>query len=150
MALCGRKGSTLRGHPPRSSKERANGKVSAIPCSEDLTGSAHGYKARKNVRISLFLEICYFSDRSQSPGLLSVALDQYYASLTSGDPWRMADDQGNESSQEQDLKPTNSARRVKALIEQVTGQENLVPYLNPCTRILMTGGWKYRSVFCSA
>jgi len=50
-----------------------------------------------------------------------VALDQYHASLTSGDPWRMVDDQGNGSGQEQDLRPTNSARRVEALIEQVTG-----------------------------
>ena len=53
----------------------------------------------------------------------SVALDQYHASLTSGDPWRMVDDQGDEFTQEQDLRPTNSARRVKALIEQVTGQK---------------------------
>lgn len=50
-----------------------------------------------------------------------VALDQYHAALSSGDPWRMADDQGNESTQEQDLRPTNSARRVEALIGQVTG-----------------------------
>jgi len=35
----------------------------------------------------------------------------------------MVDDQGNESAQEQDLKPTNSARRVEALTEQVTGQQ---------------------------
>jgi len=39
------------------------------------------------------------------------------------------------------LKPTNSARRVKALIEQVTGQENLVPYLNLYPGILTIGGW---------
>ncbi|KAF9650708.1 hypothetical protein BDM02DRAFT_3092586 [Thelephora ganbajun] len=55
------------------------------------------------------------------------ALDQYHASLTSGDPWRMADDQGNESGQEQDLRPTNSARRVKALIEQVTDRYSALP-----------------------
>lgn len=55
-----------------------------------------------------------------------VALDQYHASLTSGDPWGMVDDQRDESGREQDLKPTNSARRVKDLFEQVTGQAHLV------------------------
>lgn len=66
----------------------------------------------------------------------AVALDQYQASLTLGDPWRMADDQGNESGQEQDLRPTNSARRVKALIEQVTGQETLILYSSMCAGTL--------------
>lgn len=42
----------------------------------------------------------------------------------------MADDQGDESGLEHDLRPTNSARRVKALIEQVTGQEIIVLYLD--------------------
>ena len=37
----------------------------------------------------------------------------------------MSDDQAQESGQEQDLRPTNSARRVKALFEQVTGQTDL-------------------------
>lgn len=71
--------------------------------------------------------------------LVSVALDQYHASLTSGDPWRMVDDQGDESTQEQDLRPTNSARRVKALIEQVTGQK-ISSSTRFCARVLMRGG----------
>ena len=58
-----------------------------------------------------------------------VTLDQYHTSLTSGDPWRVVDDQGDESGQEQDLRSTNSARRIKALFEQVTGQANLVTCL---------------------
>jgi RAD50-interacting protein 1 len=60
-----------------------------------------------------------------------VALEQYHTSLTSGDPWGMVDDQGGESSQEHSLRPTNSARRVKALFEQVTGQPILFVYLTP-------------------
>jgi len=48
----------------------------------------------------------------------------------------MADDQGDGSGQEQVLKPTNSARRVKTLIEQVTGQKNLALYPNLYTGIL--------------
>ena len=50
----------------------------------------------------------------------------------------MADDQGDESIQEQDLRPTNSARRVKALIEQVTGRDILF-YICLCMRVLT--GW---------
>ena len=60
-----------------------------------------------------------------------VALEQYHASLTSGDPWGMVDDQAEESGQEQYLRPTNSARRVKDLFEQVTGQPNLLVRLTP-------------------
>ena len=55
-----------------------------------------------------------------------VALDQYYASLTSGDPWKIVEHQGHESDQEQDLRPTNSARRVRELFEQVTGRPDHV------------------------
>lgn len=35
----------------------------------------------------------------------------------------MVDDQGDESGPDPDLRPTNSARRIKTLIEQVTGQK---------------------------
>lgn len=61
----------------------------------------------------------------------------------------MADDQGDGSGQEQELKPTNSARRVKALIEQVTGQKNLAICPDLHTRILTMRVGR-RSVFRSA
>lgn len=61
----------------------------------------------------------------------------------------MADDQGDGSGQEQELKPTNSARRVKALIEQVTGQKNLAICPDLYTRILTMRVGR-RSVFRSA
>ena len=51
----------------------------------------------------------------------------------------MADDLENESGQEQDLRPTNSARRLKTLIEQVTGQRSLVLYSILHTRTLTRG-----------
>ena len=126
-----------------------NGEVSAILSLEDPTGSTHGYRAKNNVRVSPSLEIYHsrvlipVRSYHMTPVIsvigFPVALDQYHASLTSGDPWRMADDQGNESTQEQDLRPTNSARRIEALIEQVTGQKLSFRVL-PCPRILTSGG----------
>ena len=53
-------------------------------------------------------------------------MDQYMDIITASDAWLIADD--NDSQEDgahvtiSDLKPTNSARRVKALVEQVTGR----------------------------
>ena len=55
---------------------------------------------------------------------LVVALDQYMQIISAQDAWLIADDSEDadeESSIDRELKPTNSARRVKALVEQVTG-----------------------------
>lgn len=52
-------------------------------------------------------------------------MDQYMDIISASDAWLIADD--NDSEQDgphvaiSDFKPTNSARRVKALVEQVTG-----------------------------
>ena len=134
MVLSERKGFTFPELLLKSLRETRNGKVSAIQSWEDPTGSAHGCMARNNVR--------RFPPAQNSSSLhvlmpvpssppLPVALEQYHASLTSGDPWGMADDQGDESGQDQYLRPTNSARRVKDLFEQVTGQPILLVHLSP-------------------
>lgn len=53
---------------------------------------------------------------------ITVAEDQYNEIISSPDAWQVTDD-GEEgiSDADLDVKPTNSARRVKALIEQITG-----------------------------
>ena len=50
-------------------------------------------------------------------------MDQYTEIISSGDAWLIADEtaEDEESGIDRELKPTNSARRVKALVEQVTG-----------------------------
>lgn len=55
--------------------------------------------------------------------LLPVAMDQYVEIISANDAWLIADEQAEEEETVIDraLKPTNSARRVKALVEQVTG-----------------------------
>ena len=52
-----------------------------------------------------------------------VALDQYMEIISSSDAWLVADDSADDTIvAERDLRPTNSARRIKALVEQITGQ----------------------------
>lgn len=52
----------------------------------------------------------------------TVAEDQYNEIIGAPDAWLIADDDGNEDrSIDPELRPTNSARRIKALVEQVTG-----------------------------
>ena len=50
-------------------------------------------------------------------------MDQYTEIISSGDAWLIADETASdeETGIDRELKPTNSARRVKALVEQVTG-----------------------------
>ena len=52
-------------------------------------------------------------------------MDQYMEIISTQDAWLIADDTAEEEEDtiiDRELKPTNSARRVKALVEQVTGQ----------------------------
>lgn len=56
---------------------------------------------------------------------LSVAEDQYQEIISASDAWQIADDDHEhyvDSATNRDLKTTNSARRIKALVEQVTGK----------------------------
>ena len=54
-----------------------------------------------------------------------VAMDQYYDIISASDAWLIADDDSEEEgasrSTDRGLRPTNSARRIKSLVEQVTG-----------------------------
>lgn len=49
-----------------------------------------------------------------------VAEDQYNEIISAPDAWLITDDT-NEDAGEREIRSTNSARRVKALVEQVTG-----------------------------
>ena len=51
----------------------------------------------------------------------SVAEDQYNDIISASDAWHLSDDADEETINEKDVRSTNSARRVKALIEQITG-----------------------------
>ena len=54
-----------------------------------------------------------------------VAEDQYHDIISAPDAWIIVDDDGlkdEREATENDLKSTNSARRIKALVEQVTGE----------------------------
>lgn len=51
-------------------------------------------------------------------------MDQYVEIISASDAWIIADDEHDVDDMtviDRDLKPTNSARRVKGLVEQVTG-----------------------------
>lgn len=56
----------------------------------------------------------------------TVVDDQYNEIISSGDAWLVAEE-ANSDDALHDLKPTNSSRRIKSLVEQVTGQ--LIPVL---------------------
>ena len=57
-------------------------------------------------------------------------MDQYFDIISASDAWLIADDDGEEErssrTADHELRPTNSARRIKALVEQVTGTYMLV------------------------
>ena len=84
-------------------------------------GPKHGLKASASVS----------SSGPFYPGILLtglvfiVAMDQYFEIISSPDAWLIADDDGEDETDtrpaDRELRPTNSARRVKALVEQVTG-----------------------------
>lgn len=71
----------------------------------------------------MYVHHCIFQSKS---GLTHnvVADDQYHEIISASDAWAVADDdrhESNHSSQDTTLKATTSARRIKALVEQVTG-----------------------------
>ena len=49
-----------------------------------------------------------------------VAQDQYHAITGAADAWLVAADEGD--GEDSELMTTNSARRIKSLVEQVTGE----------------------------
>ncbi|KIJ45675.1 hypothetical protein M422DRAFT_227406 [Sphaerobolus stellatus SS14] len=65
--------------------------------------------------------------------------DQYNEIITSVDAWQIADDV-DETDQvvlETDIRPTNSARRVKSLVEQITDRYQPLPRFTARTRFLI-------------
>ena len=63
----------------------------------------------------------------------TVVDDQYNEIISSGDAWLVAEEINGDDALH-DLKPTNSSRRIKSLVEQVTGQ--LTPILFSCINSL--------------
>ncbi|KAJ3552815.1 hypothetical protein NM688_g3951 [Phlebia brevispora] len=67
--------------------------------------------------------------------------EQYMGIISAPDAWLMAEDapdEDDESPIDRELKPTNSARRVKALVEQVTDRYSPLPQFVQRTRFLIT------------
>ncbi|TBU64736.1 RINT-1 family protein [Dichomitus squalens] len=69
------------------------------------------------------------------------AMDQYFEIISAPDAWLVADDdeedEGESRAIDRELRPTNSARRVKALVEQVTDRYSPLPQFSHRTRFLI-------------
>ncbi|KAI0359047.1 hypothetical protein OH77DRAFT_1420580 [Trametes cingulata] len=69
------------------------------------------------------------------------AMDQYLDIISAPDAWLIADEEEDTDSDvrvaERELRPTNSARRVKALVEQVTDRYSPLPQYAQRTRFLI-------------
>lgn len=71
------------------------------------------------------------------------AEDQYHEIISSSDAWTIVDDDSNDSDEFKhsrsaaELKATNSARRIKALVEQVTDRYSPLPSFAHRTRFLI-------------
>ncbi|CDO70227.1 hypothetical protein BN946_scf184942.g27 [Trametes cinnabarina] len=69
------------------------------------------------------------------------AMDQYLEIISAPDAWLIADEDADADedvrSVERDFRPTNSARRVKALVEQVTDRYSPLPQYSQRTRFLI-------------
>ncbi|THH05559.1 hypothetical protein EW145_g4700 [Phellinidium pouzarii] len=65
------------------------------------------------------------------------AEDQYNDIIISSDAWQIPDDATEDAMNEQEVRPTNSARRVKALIEQITDRYRALPRFLHKTRFLI-------------
>ncbi|KAI0757326.1 RINT-1 family protein [Daedaleopsis nitida] len=68
------------------------------------------------------------------------AMDQYFEIISTPDAWLIADDDGEDNGDarptDRDLRPTNSARRAQALVEQVTDRYSPLPHYSHRTRFL--------------
>ncbi|KAH9912248.1 RINT-1 family protein [Epithele typhae] len=69
------------------------------------------------------------------------AMDQYFEIISAPDAWLIADDEGEDEAPSwtagRELRPTNSARRVKSLVEQVTDRYSPLPEYTHRTRFLI-------------
>ncbi|PCH33328.1 hypothetical protein WOLCODRAFT_111625 [Wolfiporia cocos MD-104 SS10] len=67
------------------------------------------------------------------------AMDQYMDIISASDAWLIADDDNGDDDivADRELRPTNSARRVKALVEQITDRYSPLPQFVHRTRFLI-------------
>nr|GAT43660.1 predicted protein [Mycena chlorophos] len=65
------------------------------------------------------------------------AENQYNEIISAADAWQIADDEGEEGHTHTDLRSTASARRLKALVEQVTDRYSPLPQFAHRTRFLI-------------
>ncbi|OJT09596.1 RAD50-interacting protein 1 [Trametes pubescens] len=69
------------------------------------------------------------------------AMDQYLEIISASDAWLIADEEEDTDHDvrvaERELRPTNSARRMKALVEQVTDRYSPLPQYSQRTRFLI-------------
>jgi len=67
------------------------------------------------------------------------AMDQYMDIISSSDAWLMTEDSPDDAIvAERDLRPTNSARRLKALVEQITDRYSPLPKFLHRTRFFVS------------
>lgn len=101
----------------QSSTKSRSGTVSARSSWVRRNGLRRGWRASEHV--SLFQAV----QRYGCSSLFAVAMGQYMETISADDAWLIADEtlESEVNAIDRELKPTNSARRVKALVEQVTG-----------------------------
>jgi hypothetical protein len=73
---------------------------------------------------------------SPTNSLSAVAEEQYNEIIQAQDAWHISDD-GESDERYRDLRPTNSARRVKALFDQVSDRYRVVPRFHHRARFLI-------------
>lgn len=81
---------------------------------------------------------CHTDERDhRRENTITVADDGYLEIISASDAWAITDDSHREdgTSYESDIKATNSARRVKALVEQITGMRFFVQMTRKCLRV---------------
>ncbi|EEB89487.1 hypothetical protein MPER_12406, partial [Moniliophthora perniciosa FA553] len=63
--------------------------------------------------------------------------DQYHEIISASDAWQIPDDNPESEYTNSDFKTTNSARRIKALVEQITDRYSALPSFSHRTRFLI-------------
>jgi hypothetical protein len=114
-----------------------NGKGSVKPFWGAKNGLTGGSKARK--RVSLVSRDTRAVSLTHAHTYL-VAMNRYYEMLGAKDAWSMTDDtteSDDATSHNNDVRPTVSARQLKALVEQVTDRYSPLPNFTHRTRFLI-------------
>lgn len=84
-----------------------------------------GWRERGSVRL---LQVYIVIRRCSYTSFMEIVAEEQYNDIISApDAWHLSDDTDDEALNEKDVRPSNSARRVKALIEQITGTHAIIP-----------------------